>query len=134
MSIDTSKLPKYAQRHIAAQEGRIGELEGQLADVNAKLDAILDERADASRDDAEANSRSPGYDTKVFDRVNRRHNEHGSVLNCRIAEGCTELSLAIAARALGTTLNGRHSDVRVDRNDRRWVDFYPAVETAEELV
>ena len=88
----------------------------------------LQEQAEAKAD--EAFEKTFKHDEKVFDKVNKRLNEYGEILNCRVAEDCERISLPIAAKALRTTLAPRHSEPRKDKSGRTWIDFYPSVSTA----
>ena len=109
-------LKKELEALVAEQAEAIESLRAQVAQANARSAEETAKRAVPS-DRVEA-------DGDVFDSVKRKVNAHGVIYNCRIAAGCERLNVAIAAKALGRTLNGRHSDVRTDRNDRQWIDFY----------
>lgn len=103
----------------------------EQAELIEELRALIQAQNEAVAD--EAIEKTYEVDETVFDKVNRRVNEYGEILNCRIAEGCERLNLRIAAKALRTTLAPRHSEPRTDRNGRTWIDFYPSVETAGEI-
>ena len=100
----------------------------EQAELIEELRALIQAQNEAVAD--EAIEKTFKHDETVFDKVNKRLNEYGEILNCRIAEDCERISLPIAAKALRTTLAPRHSEPRTDRNGRVWIDFYPSVSTA----
>ena len=124
-AFDLTSLPKSTPK---AARTMLAEAVSELADLRAQL-------AQRSTNDADRAIAATGEHTvysDIFDRVNRRSNQYGSIFKCRIAENCQRLNVAIAAKALGETLSSRHSTVRKDRNGRKWIDFYPAVSTKSE--
>ncbi|HMA77736.1 MAG TPA: hypothetical protein VKP88_01180 [Candidatus Paceibacterota bacterium] len=128
MLYDLDTLPKTTP---VAARNMLAEATSELADLRAELNALRQTASNEQADRAIAAAGEHTVDDSVFDRVNRRANEYGTVLNCRIAESCERLNVSIAAKALGTTLAARHSVVRKDRNGRKWIDFYPAVNAAK---
>jgi len=71
------------------------------------------------------------FDESVIARVNRRTNQYGDVLNCKInPEYSGEITVRLLAKALGTTLAPRGKQ-RKDRNGHIWVDVYPVFNAPE---
>ena len=123
-------LPKstpVSVRHLVA------EMSGELSHLRVELARLqqAEQNADADRAIAKADAH---VNAGVFDRINRRTNQYGEILNCRISENCGRLNLRIASEALGRTLSSRHSAVRKDRNGRSWVDFYPATTESTDIM